>query len=203
MRVNENKNLILSIQSNKIWNVTLNSRAKDMQKLTLVLLSCLLIFSSAKVKPTFEKLEWLKLGEAAEKLKQKNKPIIIDVYTDWCHWCKVMDEKTYSNRKVIDYLSENFYAVKLNAETRDTLNWNNRRFVYNAGYKINEFALFATNGQASFPTTVILLNDGSPPIPIPGYMQPRELELIVKYFGDGEYKTKTFPEYQKTFHASW
>ncbi len=174
-----------------------------MQKLILVLISCLIIFSSGKVKPTHEKMEWLNLKEASEKLKQQTKPILIDVYTDWCHWCKVMDQKTYSNQKVINYLSEKFYSVRINAETRDTLNWNNRKFAYNTGYKINEFALFATNGQASFPTTVILLNDGTPPIPVPGYMEPRELELIVRYFGDGEYKTKTFQEFQHTFHSSW
>ena len=174
-----------------------------MQKLSVVLLGCILLFSAAKVRPPDEKLEWLKLKEAAVKLKEQNKPMLMDVYTDWCHWCKVMDDKTYSNKKVINYLKEKFYVVKLNAETRDTLNWENRKFIYNNNYRINEFALFATNGQASFPTTVIFLNDGTPPIPIPGYMQPRELELIVKYFGDGEYKTKSFPEYQKTFHASW
>lgn len=174
-----------------------------MQKLILVLTSCFIIFSSGKVRPTREKMEWLNLQEALVKLKVQNKPVLIDVYTDWCHWCKVMDQKTYSNQHVINYLSDNFYPVRVNAETRDTLLWNDHKYAYNAGYKINEFALFATNGQASFPTTVIILNDGTPPIPVPGYMEPKQLELIVKYFGDGEYKTKTFQEYQHTFHASW
>lgn len=174
-----------------------------MSKKPLYLICFFFVCTSERIQPRTEKLEWLNLSEASVKLKQQSKPILIDVYTDWCHWCKVMDVKTYSNKKVIDYLQQNFYVVKLNAETRDTLTWAARRFVYNSTYRINEFALFATNGQASFPTTVILLDDGTGPIPIPGYLQPRELELFVKYFGDRIYKTKTFPEYQKTFHASW
>ena len=173
-----------------------------MGKLILIL-CCVLFLSAGKDKPTREKITWLQLSEVSALLKQQHKPLLIDVYTDWCHWCKVMDQKTYTNHKVIDYLTENYYPVRVNAETRDTLLWNNKKFSYNYAYKINEFALFATNGQASFPTTVIILNDGTPPIPIPGYMQPKELELIVRYFGDGEYKLKSFPEYQKTFHASW
>ena len=174
-----------------------------MQKLFLVLVSFIILLSSGKGKPSREKMEWLKLEEAGEKFKQQNRPILIDVYTDWCHWCKVMDQKTYQNQKVVNYLSEHFYSVRVNAESRDTLNWDNRKFAYNYGYKINDFALYATNGQASFPTTVIILKDGTPPIPIPGFMEPKQLEIIVRYFGDGEYKTKTFPEFQKTFHSSW
>jgi len=170
-------------------------------KLKPALLISLLFLCSFK--KGSEKIQWMKLDDITVKIKQENKPVLIDLYTDWCYWCKVMDKKTYSNSKVIDYINEHFYSARVNAETKDAVTWNDKTFNYNNQYRINDFALFVTGGRASFPTTVILLGGNEPPIPIPGFMEPKEFEMVVKYFGDGEYKTKSFPEYQKTFKASW
>src|ERR1700741_3819989 len=139
------------------------------------------------------------LNEVSAKLKQQQKPILIDIYTDWCHWCKVMDKKTYGDEKVIDYLSEKFYVVKVNAETKDSLTWANRTFTYNSNYSINNFTLYATKGEAGFPATVILTGADAEPIPISGFLEPKELEPILKYFGEGNYLTQSFQQYKKTF----
>lgn len=174
-----------------------------MQKHILPLFWCLIFFTSSSIKPTKEELKWSSLNEVSIKLKQEQKPVLIDLYTDWCHWCKVMDKKTYGNQKVIDYLSENFYTVKVNAETKEDLTWSQRTYSYNNNYSINEFALYATRGQTGFPATVILTSENSEPIPVSGFLEPKELEPILKYFGDGIYRTKTFSEYKKTFKPSW
>lgn len=175
-----------------------------MQKLKPGLFFCLIIFCSATFKTgSNEKIQWLKLEEVSIKVKEQSKPILIDLYTDWCYWCKVMDKKTYSNSKVIDYINEHFYSARINAETKDVVNWNQKIYNYNNLYRINDFALYITSGQASFPTTVIIPAENEAPISIAGFLEPKELELIVRYFGDGDYKTKSFPEYQKTFKATW
>jgi len=172
-----------------------------MQKQILSLCWCFIMVSP--VKPIKEELKWSSLKEVSVKLEQQQKPVLIDLYTDWCHWCKVMDKKTYSNQKVIDYLSEKFYAVKVNAETKESLTWANKTFTYNNSYSINDFALYATKGETGFPTTVILTNVNAEPIPISGFLEPRELEPILKYFGEGAYLTQTFLQYKKTFKATW
>jgi thioredoxin-related protein len=65
-----------------------------------------------------EKIPWLSLQESEVAYKKEKKPILIDLYTNWCGWCKVMDKKTYANKNVIGYLNEKFYTVKLNAENK-------------------------------------------------------------------------------------
>jgi thioredoxin-related protein len=176
-----------------------------MQKLMLfTLFGFILVFSTAeKPAPAGEKLKWMTLEEARQAMLKEKKPVLIDLYTDWCGWCKVMDKKTYTNSKVIAYLQEHFYPVKLNAETKDAITWNEKTYQFNAQSRTNDFALFLTYGRLSYPTTVILPLDNSGPQPVPGYLEPKDLELVVRYFGDGKYGKQAFEDYQKAFKPEW
>lgn len=166
--------------------------------------ACLFAFISAgKPAEKGEKLHWMTLEEAKAAMQKEKRPVYIDLYTDWCGWCKVMDKNTYTNDKVIAYLEQKFYPVRLDAETRKTLEWENRAYNYEQNYKVNEFALYLTRGQLSFPTTIIIPTDNSGPQAIPGYLKPAELELIVKYFGEGKYGRVSFPAWQKSFKTTW
>src|SRR5688500_19886629 len=103
--------------------------------------------------PPAEKLKWMTLEEVAAGLKKEKRPILIDLYTDWCGWCKVMDRKTYSNKNVSSYVQQKFYPVKIDAETRKNIAWNGKTYTFNSNYKTNDFAVYLTNGQLSYPTT--------------------------------------------------
>jgi len=161
--------------------------------------------SKTEVRPvsgTHEALTWMSIEEAAGKLQKEQRPILIDLYTTWCGWCKQMDKKTYSNKQVAQYLQDKFYPVKVDAETHATINWNGRTYQFNPSYRSNEFALYLTHGRLEFPTTIIIPPGGEPQA-IPGYMEPKELELLVKYFGEGKFGKVSFDEYQKGFKPSW
>jgi thioredoxin-related protein len=175
-----------------------------MQKLKPALFFCLIIFCSTAFKTgSREKIQWLKIDEVTIKVKEQNKLVLIDLYTDWCYWCKEMDRKTYTNSKVIAYINEHFYSAKVDAETKFDVNWKDKTYKYNRKFQINDFALFLTNGRASFPTTIIIADDEPAPIPIAGFMEAEELEPILKYFGEGAYKTMNFQEFEKTFKSTW
>jgi thioredoxin-related protein len=147
-------------------------------------------------------MSWMSVEEAVGKLQQEKKPVLIDLYTTWCGWCRQMDKKTYSNKKVAEYLQGKFYPVKIDAETHAIINWGGKTYQFNPQYRSNEFAVYLTHGQLEFPTTIII-PPGEEPQAIPGYMEPKDLEMLVKYFGEGVYHTRSFDEYQKSFKTSW
>jgi uncharacterized protein YyaL (SSP411 family) len=167
----------------------------------VALLGGLLLLSGAGRRPA-GLMEWMTVDQAAGKLQQEKRPVLIDLYTTWCGWCKEMDRKTYSNRKVAEYLGEKFYCVKVDAETKDAISWLGRTYEYNTQYKSNMFALYLTQGRLEFPTTVII-PPGEAPQAIPGYLPPGDLESVVKYFGEGAYKTQGFDVYMKNFKKTW
>ena len=174
------------------------------KKVVLAFIACLFVFSYAKVKPTEkEKINWLTMDELNVKMKAEPKPVLIDIYTNWCYWCKVMDKKTYNNSKVVSYINQHFYAARVNAETKEPVIWNNKSYNYDASNKVNDFALYATQGQLAFPNTVIFPEKENVPAAIPGFMAPKEIEVILKYFGEGYYKTQNFNEYSASFKAKW
>lgn len=168
-----------------------------------VLFLWVLVFSSAhRFAGSSEKMKWLTIQEAADSVAKNQRPIFIDLYTDWCGWCKVMDKKTYTDKRVYEYLQQKFFPVKVDAESKHDITWNGKTYTYNSNAKTNNFAIYLTNGQLEYPTTIIIPPGGEPQA-IPGYMTPTELELIVKYFGEGHYGKTSFPEFQKSFKSSW
>jgi thioredoxin-related protein len=158
--------------------------------------------NTPKPTTTITTIPWMTIEQAAGKLQQEQKPILIDLYTTWCGWCRQMDRKTYSNKKVAEYLSDKFYTVKLDAETKATISWQGKTYDFDPQYRCNMFAVYLAHGRLEFPTTIIIA-PGYDPQAIPGYMEPKDLELLAKFFGDGAYRTSSFDEYQKTFKATW
>ena len=114
-----------------------------------------------------------------------------------------MDKETYGNDKVADYLNRNFYAVKFNAESKTQVVFGNRKYGFNPAYNANDLAVYLLGGRMGYPTTVLLSALDAQPAPLSGYLKPSELEPPVKYFGEGAYKNKNFPEYMKGFAGTW
>src|SRR5674476_574025 len=93
-----------------------------MQKVTGFFMSLIMLFVFASFMiPTKEKVQWLSIAEMQVAYSKNPKPILVDVYTSWCGWCKVMDKQTYSNDKVAAYINEKYYAVKFDAESKDSV----------------------------------------------------------------------------------
>ncbi len=162
----------------------------------------LLVFAAYKA-PEKEKVNWLTVAEMQAAYHKNPKPVLVDVYTSWCGWCKVMDKQTYSNSKVAAYINEKYYAVKIDAESKAEVEWNGVAYQYNAQNKVNDLAVYLLYGQMSYPSTVFLSSLDAKPAPLQGFLKPKEIESPLRFFGDGFYKSNSFPEFMKSFNGTW
>lgn len=161
------------------------------------------VIACSFIHPDKEKINWITIQQLDELYSKNPKPILLDVYTDWCGWCKEMDRTTYKNDKVAKYINEHYYAVRLNAESSDSLFFNNKKYGYNAQYKSNELAEYFLFGRMEFPTTVFLPTIDARPAPLAGYLKPKEIEAPLKYFAEDAHKTQTFVEFNKALKTEW
>jgi len=56
------------------------------------------------------------LIDVIDKAIEEDKLVFLDVYTDWCLPCQVMDDEVFSDEALGDYISDNFINFKVNAE---------------------------------------------------------------------------------------
>lgn len=151
-----------------------------------------------------EKINWLSFEEAVVLNAKKPKKIIVDVYTDWCHWCKVMDEKTFSEQFIASYINQHFYAVKLNGEGKDTIRFANRAFVWvkhgRNGY--HQLAADLLAGKLAYPS-IVFLNERFQRISIvPGFHKAKEMESLLNYVVQEEYLKQSWDDFNKTFKSN-
>lgn len=130
----------------------------------------------------------------------------MDVYTNWCGWCKKMDAGTFSHPDIVKYINENYYAVKLNAETKEAIEFKGQTFVNpnpDLRRPTHEFAaIAAVNGRLSFPTIVYLDEELNLLSPVPGYVDAKAIEPIIHYFAEEAYKDTPWTDYQSAFKSS-
>ena len=157
-----------------------------MKNLKLILFFCLIVLSSSTfIIRNYEKVEWLKLDEVSAKIKLQTKPVLIDLYTDWCYWCKVMDKNTFEDPTVAGLMSKYFYCVKFDAERKDTIAFLNKDWVFVPGGRsgYHELAAYFMQNNLSYPTMCVLTPDFKLITPLKGYMAVPQFEPVISYLG--------------------
>ena len=164
----------------------------------------LAVTMSFKAVPEGE-VKWMSFEEAVEKSKTEKRKIFIDVYTDWCGWCKVMDKNTFSEAKVAHILNEKFYPVKFNAEQRAdvVLNGHTYKFIASGNSGYHELAAALLNNKLSYPTVVFLDDNFNMIQPLAGYLKPEQFHPIVQFIGEDHYKTVKWADWQTNYKSPY
>jgi thioredoxin-related protein len=146
-------------------------------------------------------IQWITWEQALEKSKTHPRKIMVDLYTDWCGWCKRMDASVFHNNAIVNYVNQNYYAIKFNAEQKEEITFKGKtyRFVKQGMKGYHELAAEITRGRLSYPTIIFLDEKLEVIQPIPGYKEPLEFEQIITYFGRNEHQKTPWDVYQRNY----
>ena len=156
-----------------------------------------------------QNIDWMSLEQALEMQKKNPKNIIIDVYTNWCGPCKLLDKNTFQNKKVADFINKYYYAVKFNADGNEVISFDDREFA-NPNYKPalanrrnGNHQLTRYLGVTAYPTIVFLDTKSDVIYNLKGYNTPSQIEIWLKLFKDESHKNiksqEDFNNFQKSF----
>jgi thioredoxin-related protein len=148
-----------------------------------------------------EKIKWYSIEEAVLLASEHPRVLVIDVYTDWCGWCKRMDATTFSDPLVAEIMNRHFYPVKLNAEGKEDVVLGDRtfKFVDNGRRGYHEIAAVVTGGRLSYPTISYVDGQGKLLEASPGYKTADQFKVQLAYYKEEAYKTQSFQEFAENY----
>lgn len=160
----------------------------------------LLVICLSNLTLTGQGIEWLSWEEAIARNAEAPRKIMVDVYTDWCGWCKKMDKTSFVDPEVATYVNENFYAVKLDAEQQDDITFDGHTFSYDPSVGrrgVHALAVALLDGRMSYPS-IVYLDEAQKRITIsPGFKQAPALLREIRYVGDGRFREMSYEDYLK------
>ncbi|KAB2926289.1 MAG: DUF255 domain-containing protein [Bacteroidetes bacterium] len=160
-----------------------------MKQIVLFVLALMLVQPAAAQGKTGsgKGIEWKSFNAGMKEAKQSGKKVLIDVYTDWCGWCKKMDAGTYSDKAVQEYLRKNYVLIKLNPEKDPPVSYD--------GQQVSAAEFSQGMGVNGYPATLFLKSSGEPITLLPGYSEAPMFLHVITFIGENHYEKKKFDQY--------
>ena len=148
-----------------------------------------------------EKVKWYSIDEALKLNAAAPRKILIDVYTDWCGYCKKMDAETFDHPVIARYINQNFYAVKFDAESSSPVKFGGHTYANpgSGGLRKTTHQFAMALGVRGYPTVAYFTGDWQLLGAVPNFFTADQIEPLLHFIVEEKYTSISFEEYQKTF----
>lgn len=165
--------------------------------------SVLLIVCSILVEPPLRaqnEINWLDIEHGVKEAMEQDKIMLINVYTDWCGFCKRLDQTTFMDREVMSIIEENFIPIKLNAEINRTIIFEGKKydFIKEGRRGHHGLAGYLLDNRLGYPTLVYVLKNGKVIHRSPGYRNEADMLKELTYIREEHYKKVDWRTYKKS-----
>ncbi len=123
------------------------------------------------------KVRWVSYQEGLRRSKDEGKKVFLNFYADWCHYCKVMEEKTFRDNAVAAYLNDHYIPIQVDSDRQQKIA---------KEYKVQ-----------GLPTTYFLGADGGSIGSQPGYIPPDLMLPLLQFIHTDSFKTMDFQKFQE------
>lgn len=175
-----------------------------MKKLILSVSFVVLFLSMTIAQKNEGEVKWYTFEEAVElNKKEESRKLFIDVYTDWCKWCHEMERTTFKDPKIVEILNNDFYAVRFDAESQDTIQFQgyeliNEKAGERKGYP-HQLAIALLQGKMSYPSIAYMNEKNQLITAIPGYFNAERLEPVLKFIHEDAYTHTSLKDYVQSY----
>lgn len=151
--------------------------------------------------PVISQVKWLQWDEAIEKSTLEKKKFFIHMYSSDCEWSKHMDETTFQDEEIVQYLNSNFYPIKMDIKSQESIKFNDQVYksTKEGDVTYHELVLAITNGDLTTPAFAFLDEDKKLIQSLQGYKNTESFEKIMTYIGGNHFKKKPWTSYQSEY----
>ncbi len=134
---------------------------RALKLLALFLLATVITTAQASTKNKPDGIQWQGwTPDLFEKAKKENRFVILDLEAVWCHWCHVMEEKTYQDKQVIELIKSKYIAVRVDQDASPDLS--------------------SRYGDWGWPATIVFAPDGTEIVKRQGYINPIHMASMLQ-----------------------
>lgn len=151
-----------------------------------------------------QQIEWYNMNEALALQKENPKKILVFFYAEWSEDSHKMNESTFVNRDVINYINKNYYAVNFNGEGTQKVTYKDFEYTnpnFDPDRKGRNYQHFFADALkvTSYPTLVFFDEKGDVISPVVGYKSAQDIEIFLKMVATDDYKSVTTAESWKNY----
>lgn len=128
-------------------------------------------------------MNWVPLEDGLKRASATGKYVFVTVYTDWCGYCRKLNNVTFKASPVLKELGKNFQSVRINAESQKTVVWQGKR--------MSEREVAGREwGVTGFPTMLFMSPKGEIIGSYSAYADPELMVKLLTYISSGARERK-------------